>query len=103
MTDEEYLSTRPEMTKDEILDRSVEYLGTYLFEISNPKDTKYFDKEKAKRLDTGMYTRHVTLLYVNALINEDTFTGLMGLLTEAYETKDTAETRIREIIFPDVK
>lgn len=105
MTDEEYLATRPSMTRDEILERNIEYLGTYLFNIMNPKATKYFDTKKSKSLDTGLYIRCAELLYGNNLINEAAFISLMDLLKEAFvpESQGAAETRVREIIFPDVK
>ena len=105
MTDEEYLATRPEMPKDEILERNVEYLGAYLFDIANPKATKYFTTERAKSLDTGLYTRCAGLLHEHALIDEAALAKLMCLLEETIEleTNYAAETRIREIIFPDVK
>lgn len=105
MTDEEYLATRPEMTREEILERNTEFLGAYLFTILNPRATKWFDKEKARKLDIGLYKRCVELLYEHGHIDEASFFSLMELMSAPFtpETKDEAESKVREMLFPDVK
>lgn len=103
MTDEEFLLRQPKMTSEEILDRNVEYLGSYLFSILTPKPSKWFAYDQSKALSAGMFIQATEVLFENNLISWGTLQKLRDLINSGEVPKDReeAESRVREILFPE--
>lgn len=53
MTFEDYLKTKPKMTRDEIRAVNAEYIGSYLYNILKPEATKKLSSDRVKELSLG--------------------------------------------------
>ena len=93
------------MSRDEILDRNAEFLGSYLFNYLQPQPNPNYKIETGKKIDKSMYKRATELLYEYGHIDEAKYFSLMELLEGRFIPKsiDEAESKVRELLFPDVK
>lgn len=100
MTFEDYLKTKPKMTREEIRAVNAEYIGSYLYNILKPEATKKLSAERVKELSLGQLKKCVELLYQKEVIDEVEFLELLDLPNIPFtpQSKEEAKKKARDIL-----